>query len=378
MARISVCIVVALSAAGIVAADPRVLPVKSVRHVDYNMHTGTWRFVDADRQRLDESIWASTFWTGYFFPTNWGFGVETLVLDWGDIAYGSRVTQFAFAYATDNQTEPEKVDIVFFNDENGFNNTYGRRVPVSAFRFRDLPNAAGYNVPNGYGVAFVITTISPKDPNHPEAAITPFVLDGNDLDPPPPVCPEDRSVFRCWPDCPFSARWLCVCGFGIGLSDFGYSEHYRAWQPGDRGIGAGPLLAWSDPNGVCTAFGIRHSFDAFSEDPNNPFDPNAIIRPEDGIYFGHFWPPDPGPPFPFAQWYLELLTNDSVPRCPRDPERRCERSDLEGDCVVGLEDLAVLLGAYGVSDGGDIDGDGDTDAGDLAILLADYGTDCSD
>jgi len=50
--------------------------------------------------------------------------------------------------------------------------------------------------------------------------------------------------------------------------------------------------------------------------------------------------------------------------------------DLDGDRVVGLADLALLLASYGTDAGGDLDGDGDTDLTDLALLLAAYGTPC--
>jgi hypothetical protein len=55
--------------------------------------------------------------------------------------------------------------------------------------------------------------------------------------------------------------------------------------------------------------------------------------------------------------------------------------DLDGDCSVGLADLAQLLGGYGTPSGaeyqdGDLDGDGDVDLSDLAALLAMYGTSC--
>jgi hypothetical protein len=49
-------------------------------------------------------------------------------------------------------------------------------------------------------------------------------------------------------------------------------------------------------------------------------------------------------------------------------------SDLDADGDVDIQDLALLLGAYGIDDAGDIDGDGDTDIADLAMLLGDYGT----
>jgi len=50
--------------------------------------------------------------------------------------------------------------------------------------------------------------------------------------------------------------------------------------------------------------------------------------------------------------------------------------DLDGDCDVDLSDLAILLAAYNLTDGGDIDGDGDTDLADLSALLANYGAVC--
>jgi uncharacterized Ntn-hydrolase superfamily protein len=49
-----------------------------------------------------------------------------------------------------------------------------------------------------------------------------------------------------------------------------------------------------------------------------------------------------------------------------------QRSDLNGDGIVDLSDLAILLGAYGQNAGGDIDGDGDTDLADLASLLGNF------
>jgi len=53
--------------------------------------------------------------------------------------------------------------------------------------------------------------------------------------------------------------------------------------------------------------------------------------------------------------------------------------DLNGDGVVELTDLAILLAGFGCTGGGcpgDIDGDGDTDLADLAIMLSAFGTTC--
>ena len=55
--------------------------------------------------------------------------------------------------------------------------------------------------------------------------------------------------------------------------------------------------------------------------------------------------------------------------------------DLDENGVIGLSDLATLLGSYGQTSGmtyedGDLDGDGDVDLSDLAFLLSLYGTIC--
>lgn len=54
--------------------------------------------------------------------------------------------------------------------------------------------------------------------------------------------------------------------------------------------------------------------------------------------------------------------------------------DLNGDGVVDLRDLSILLSHYGATDAspamGDLDYDGDVDLGDLSILLSHYGQPC--
>ena len=94
-----------------------------------------------------------------------------------------------------------------------------------------------------------------------------------------------------------------------------------------------------------------------------------------------------GPPV-FAQFCFELLAY----QCPNvgAAGRYCS-ADIDGsfDCLVGLPDLTILLGNYGMTTGatpamGDLDpydyghpGDGDVDLGDLSELLSQYGDDCS-
>lgn len=61
------------------------------------------------------------------------------------------------------------------------------------------------------------------------------------------------------------------------------------------------------------------------------------------------------------------------------PEPVCGARDLDGDCVVGIQDLAELLASFGgagIDLPGDLDMDGDVDLVDLAEVLASFGADC--
>jgi len=59
------------------------------------------------------------------------------------------------------------------------------------------------------------------------------------------------------------------------------------------------------------------------------------------------------------------------------------RLSFGGDCVVDLQDLALILSAFGSNCDpspcpfGDLDDDGDIDLADRAILLAAFGLDCA-
>jgi YVTN family beta-propeller protein len=63
-----------------------------------------------------------------------------------------------------------------------------------------------------------------------------------------------------------------------------------------------------------------------------------------------------------------------------DPSNPCPVGDMNGDEVVDITDLAILLAHYGDTESvyrhGDIDADGDVDLSDLAALLSVYGTTC--
>jgi predicted outer membrane repeat protein len=57
-------------------------------------------------------------------------------------------------------------------------------------------------------------------------------------------------------------------------------------------------------------------------------------------------------------------------------EFRRKYGDLDHDADVDLQDLTLLLSAFGDTPGGDLDGDGDTDLADLALLLGSFGDGC--
>jgi hypothetical protein len=56
--------------------------------------------------------------------------------------------------------------------------------------------------------------------------------------------------------------------------------------------------------------------------------------------------------------------------------KECE-GDLDGDGVIGLNDLALVLAAFGGDNGGDVNGDGSTNLSDLSLLLGNFGEVCS-
>ncbi len=53
------------------------------------------------------------------------------------------------------------------------------------------------------------------------------------------------------------------------------------------------------------------------------------------------------------------------------------RGDLNGDGAITLDDLTLLLSAFGANNQGDVDGNGSTDIQDLAFLLGAFGTTCN-
>lgn len=76
--------------------------------------------------------------------------------------------------------------------------------------------------------------------------------------------------------------------------------------------------------------------------------------------------------FTLSGGYWPGAGSDSGPPCI---------GDLDGDGMIALSDLGILLSNFGVPSGatyedGDLDGDGDVDLADLSQMLSVFGTTC--
>jgi hypothetical protein len=314
-----------------VLASPDILPIKGVAGSRlYDVASGQQTPLTLEN-RLGPVIWDSTQDSGYFWG---GQGCMEIALDWGDIQPAA-VGGFGWAYAT-NASNGISMLITFYTDDNGWNQQ-GRDI-VAGYLFTGM---------NG--------TITPANCKlywgwlYRAELVTPFVLLANDLD-------------------------------GDLLGDFSYTYWFDCTTlHGCAGAIIGPLIS-GDPN-AGLAPGIENAFDIYN-DPNyipapGYFDPNLTH------YVGTYWFGG----VPFAQFYMELM----APACPNkgDSGRYCEADIANFDCIVGLADLAQLLGNYGCTTGctllmGDVDpysrwfpGDGVIGLGDLAELLGQYGDNCN-
>lgn len=328
------------------AAGPQILPAKGARHLIYDMATGELRSAEGPA-RIGESVWASTQYPWYYFIQMY-YGEGATTLDWGDIAGPQPIGGYSFAYGSHSVLLPERLDVInlFFADDNGFNSE--NRTFLAGFHIPNLPGAD----PGGQWHKWVITVDL-------DAAGLAFTIDGEDLD-------------------------------GDGRMDFSYTywfTNYTQNNPQYPNNYLGPVIA-GDPNAIPpTAPGIEGAFDFFG-------DPNL------NLYWGTYWGD-----YPFPQFYMELY--DSELSCPQagGSGKRCT-ADIwpndgdgiwevdDGDCLVGLDDLAQLLANYPTpADGnhelGDVwpengdgiwqdgsDGDGAVDLSDLAELLSQYSDDC--
>lgn len=322
------------------------LPVHEVRYATYDFQTQ--RIVpDNAGLRARQVVWECANTSGFFT----GRLEQQVAMDWGDVATPSPIiTELTIGYATDSST-PIRLDFILWNEENGFNSRF--RTPAGVLRFRDVPGGTG-----GFGfyTGWVISV--------PLPTLKRIQFRGDDVD-------------------------------GDGLGDFGYSLNFRDIGDGFGGAGGherfGPLLVTPDPNAVPSSCpGAQNVFDRFSDDPSEPPPaPNDFRNPSLMIYDGIFWFESV-----YAQFYLSLYTDPNLLDAGACNRPGCGGADIDpapglpfggGDCVIGLADLAVLLGNFGTTAGaiyadGDVEpastGDGDVDLGDLSVLLAEFGTDC--
>jgi hypothetical protein len=304
------------------AADGRLWRVDQTRHVAIDLRTGARAPLHGALRGL-EPCWDSSQNAFYFTSRD----RDEVLLDWGDLAAdcAQRINAVTISYGTIDMPEDVELDIVFYENDDGFNST-GRDLN-SVLRLSGLPHAT---TPGAY-VAWVVTL---------ELA-APIDLSGaGDLD-------------------------------GDHLGDFSYTFHFRNAPLNDQGF-VGPVIA-GDPN---VATGAEDSLDIYRLEPNDPAGPDDVLLPGVNItYYGTFW-------FrvPFGQFYMVLQQGD-----PNTPFACL--GDIEppgGDCDVDLSDLAILLSNFGVTSGatrdnGDIQpdaGDGDVDLGDLSLILAEFGQAC--
>ena len=93
-------------------------------------------------------------------------------------------------------------------------------------------------------------------------------------------------------------------------------------------------------------------------------DAPVVIREDGSMTFA--WGFDIEDAKTFNRCGFSVTFTPTAEPCPED----CP--DLDGDCIVGPQDLTILLGAWATPDG-DLDGDGNTGPQDLTILLGAWG-----
>lgn len=327
--------VLLLAAIGLIAApaiaDFQLGQVAGTKSLSYNLATGEMSATPS--ARIGSPIWATNVSTGYFFVIrdhSAAYPDDTyLNLDWGDIADGTEVGGFWFAYigkgtsaaGPDTGTQV----ILFFGEENGFNSYM--RTGLAGYLVTGLPDL-GPAAPGGGYYGWLITV--DLEPN-----LT-FTITGSDLD-------------------------------GDTLTDWGWAQ----WVPYNDWVlpFMGPLIQAPSTTPGMVGTGSENVFDiyiAVSATDHNTF-----------TYDGSYWFGGT----PWAAFSMILYDTNGGGGCPQPG---CD-ADLNGDCIVGLSDLGALLANYGATsgithDGGDLEptgGDGDVDLADLAVLLGQYGDDCN-
>jgi hypothetical protein len=261
------------------------------------------------------------------------FGIQNLNqlnLDCADVDYNVVFQTLSFEYAT-NSSDPVSAYVVVYTEEDNFDLDPVIRNIQMILDMDTLPGLYPGHTYTGWTFTAVLTN--------------PVNLNGSDLD-------------------------------GDDLQDFGYGMVFYSLPQGISG-----QVAAGEPNVVYPmAPGADDGWSKYSGvDMLN--DANLVTATYDGYY-------DWTNPIYLGQFYWELY----APGCPNAGQagRYCEADIYGYDCLVNLNDLAQLLGNYGLTTGashadGDVDpydeffpGDGDVDLGDLAELLGQYGDDCND
>jgi hypothetical protein len=123
------------------------------------------------------------------------------------------------------------------------------------------------------------------------------------------------------------------------------------------------VAVWSPGHGAFTTINVLNTLDTGGD---------AI---PDGTRTAYGVDPDTPIPVPPASFLVDFIDGApatiTIAACP---------ADLNGDGVIDLADLGILLADFGCTAPGpcpgDVNGDGDTDLADLGILLAEFGSAC--
>lgn len=332
-----------------------ILPVKGLAGArSYDVVTGQQSPIADPTRNLGPQVWAATWQSGFFWADQ---GCGRVALDWGDVLTPVAVGAFGFSYATNADPGFECI-IMFYNDDNGWDSQPKSGNYIAAYRIADL---AGTLTPqNRFWYWNWVYRVE---------LATPLLITASDL---------DNDALGDW-----GYTYWFGCVNYVNELDPGSCD------PNDCGASgyivpntwiAGPLLT-GDPNVDPLAPGIEDAYDLYT-DPNYVTSP-GYIDPNLTHYAGTYWFGG----FVYAQFYMELFAAG----CPNrgDAGRYCQADIVGFDCIVGLPDLAELLGNYGCTTGctllmGDVDphdplfpGDGVIGLSDLAEMLGQYGDDCN-
>ena len=353
MKRLLIVAAIAVIAAPALAGSD-ILPIDGTEgHLKFDVATGKITPITGQTRDVGAPVWeVAHSYVNYFWGAEPTLGEGSI--EWGDLAGPQSIGGFGFSQYTNSQATSGDLYAVFlfYEEENG--EGLDSRVYVQGYLLCNIPGST--HTPTEYWGYVWAVDISGSE----------FALAGSDLD-------------------------------GDGLGDWGY---FMFLSNQDTNSLHGPGIAGLiDPNNLPPmAPGIEDNFCLFADPVYNSgqcsnwnIDGNNLT----GLVSCGY-----GFIGIFSQWHFTLY----APICPNrgDSGYYCS-ADIDGsyDCLVGLADLAQLLGNYGCDSGddpndpnyvdvcglldGDIEpydvwfpGDGDVDLADLGLLLTQYGDDCNE